>query len=54
MRLRSLLNDWNEYRKTTTDDFREWCARRGSNFEWPVIVYYDDSRAGQLAVGTYG
>jgi hypothetical protein len=40
VRLRSLLNDWIEYRKTPTGDFPEWCMRRGRNHEWPIIVYY--------------
>ena len=45
-RLRSLLNDWTEYCENSTGDFPEWCARRGHHYEWPIIVYYNDRRAG--------
>lgn len=40
--LRSLLNDWSEYRQAPDGEFREWCAMRGCKHEWPVIVYWHD------------
>ncbi len=52
--LRSLLNDWMTYRETPGGEFRDWCARRGREYDWPSIVYYDDGegRASDARRGT--
>ena len=38
--LEALLDDWEAFCAAPDGAFPEWCARRGRDYRWPVIVYY--------------
>lgn len=39
--LSRLLQDWHEYKKTTSDSFPDWCNRLGKKHAWWKAYYYN-------------